>query len=252
MNLTQVEFALALTIFAGLATGIGSLVALFIKKLKSSYLCLALSFSAGVMIYISFSELLPSAVADAGFLLGNLAFFAGIVFIAVIDFLVPHEYIAEHVKVDRKNERLMRAGIFIALGIAIHNFPEGLVTFMATLKDATLGLPIAVAIAIHNIPEGIAVSVPIFYATKSRKKAFIWSFLSGVAEPVGAVIGFLLLSPFLNPTVLSLMLAFVAGIMVFISFDELLPLTFKGENSHLSIIGITVGMLVMALSLCLL
>ncbi|MCK4319320.1 zinc transporter ZupT [Candidatus Micrarchaeota archaeon] len=252
METTVIWLALALTIFAGLSTGIGSLIALFIKKFKDSHLCIALGFSAGVMIYISFSELLPSAVADIGFLFGNLAFFAGILFIALIDFLIPHEYIAEHMKVDKKNRKLMKAGVFIALGIAIHNFPEGLVTFMATLKDVNLGIPLAIAIAIHNIPEGIAISMPIFYATKSRKKAFMWSFLSGVAEPVGAVIGFLLLSPFLTPMLLSAILAFVAGIMVFISFDELLPLTFKGENSHLSIVGIIMGMFVMALSLYLL
>ncbi len=203
------------------------------------------------MIYISFVELLPTAVADVGFFQGNVAFFVGIFFIMLIDFLVPHEYIAEHAKVSKKNRGLMKAGVFTALGIAIHNFPEGLATFMSTLKDVSLGLPIALAIAIHNIPEGIAVSMPVFYATKSRRKAFLYSFLSGIAEPLGAVIGFLLLLPFLTPAILSLTLAFVAGIMVFISFDELLPLSFQGKKAHLAIVGIIAGMLVMMISLCL-
>jgi ZIP family zinc transporter len=148
---------------------------------------------------------------------------------------------------------LMRSGVLIAVGIAIHNFPEGMVTFFsATTGDVAFGIMIAVAIAIHNIPEGIAVSVPIFYATGNRRKAFTYSFLSGVAEPVGALIGYGILFPFLTPTLLSSMLAFVAGIMVFISLDEILPLAHRYGKEHLVLIGIATGMLVMALSLFLL
>ena len=252
MDTTQIWIALLLTFLAGIATGIGSLISLFIKKLKKSYLCFSLGFSAGVMIYVSFAELLSSAIADIGFLIGNIAFFVGIIFIMLIDFIIPHDYIEEHVKVDKRNKKLMMAGLFTALGIAIHNFPEGLAVFMSSLKDINLGIPLAFAIAVHNIPEGIAVSMPIFYATKSRVKAFWYSFFSGIAEPIGAIIGFLILMPFLTPTVLSFMLAFVAGIMVFISFDELLPLSFEHGEGHISILGIIVGMLIMALSLYLL
>ncbi|MEA3255735.1 MAG: zinc transporter ZupT [Candidatus Altiarchaeota archaeon] len=249
---TEIWLPLLLTFLAGIATGIGSLISLFINEFKRSYLCFSLGFSAGVMIYISFAELLSLAVSDVGFLMGNTAFFAGIIFIMLIDFLIPHEYIEEHVKVDKRNKKLMMAGVFTALGIAIHNFPEGLAVFMSSLRDIDVGVSMAFAIAVHNIPEGIAVSMPIYYATKSRKKAFSYSLLSGIAEPIGAIIGFLILAPFLTPTVLSLMLAFVAGIMVFISFDELLPLSFEHDNAHLSIVGITVGMGVMASSLYLL
>ncbi len=252
MNLEQIWMPLLLTTLAGLSTGIGSLISFFIKDFKKCYLCLALGFSAGVMIYVSFAELLASSIESVGFGLGNLAFFVGIVFIAAIDFLVPHEYIEEHVKVDRKNRRLMAAGVFTVIGIAIHNFPEGLAVFMSSLQSPSLGISLAIAIAIHNIPEGIAVSMPIYYATKSRAKAFWLSLLSGLAEPVGAVIGFLILMPFLSPVVLSLSLAFVAGIMVFISFDELLPVSFEYDKSgHLSIVGIIIGMAVMAVSLML-
>lgn len=140
-------------------------------------------------------------------------------------------------------------GMFSALAIGIHNFPEGLATFTSALQDPTLGISIAVAIAIHNIPEGIAVSVPLYYATGSKKKAFKWSFLSGLAEPVGATIGFLILMPFMSDVVFGVLFASVAGIMVFISLDELLPTAEKYGEHHLAIYGLIAGMAVMALSL---
>lgn len=274
INLT---FAMLLTTLAGLATGIGSAIAFFIRTPRYSYLSLMLGFSAGVMIYISFAELLKTAINDVGFGIANIAFFAGIAFIAVIDIAVPHSYEAEQVSdthpgflkrffgkgkgdsigrdapVNHDNAILMRAGLFTAIGIAIHNFPEGMVTFScAATGDLALGMVTAVAIAIHNIPEGIAVSVPIFYATGSRRKAFLYSFSSGLAEPVGALIGYAILMPFLTPALLACLLAFVAGIMVFISLDELLPLAHRYGQSHLAIIGVVIGMAVMAGSLYLL
>ena len=262
-----------LTTLAGLSTGIGSAIAFFIRTPKYSYLAVALGFSAGVMVYISFTELLGTAIEDVGFARANIAFFAGIGFIALIDILVPHEYEEERVASAPQNvtelgqreiaglpprlavpakSSLMRSGVLIALGIAIHNFPEGLVTFCSAATDVTFGIIIAIAIAIHNIPEGIAVSVPIFYATGNRRKAFTYSFLSGVAEPVGALIGYGILFPFLTPALLSSMLAFVAGIMIFISLDEILPLAHRYGQEHLVIIGVATGMAVMAISLFLL
>ncbi len=260
----NLPFAMLLTTLAGLSTGIGSTIAFFIRRPKYSYLAVLLGFSAGVMLYISFAELLRTAIADVGFLTANIAFFIGILVIAVIDILVPHEYEEEHVERREKSglppklaapsqSTLMRSGIFVALGLAIHNFPEGLVTFScAATGDIAFGIMIAVAIAIHNIPEGISVSVPIFYATGSRRRAFTISFLSGVAEPVGALIGYAILLPFLTPALLSSLLAFVAGIMIFISLDEILPLAHRYGQEHLVIIGVTAGMLVMAVSLLLL
>jgi len=267
----NVSFALLLTTLAGLSTGIGSAIAYFIRKPKYSYLAVMLGFSTGVMVYISFAELLRTAIERVGFGIANLGFFAGIVFIAIIDILVPHSYEEEQVEnthplIFRRKKStpekgvtlgqpsiLMRAGVFTALGIAIHNFPEGLVTFSSAITgDVALGIAVAVAIAIHNIPEGIAVSVPIFYATGSRRRAFLWSFSSGVAEPIGALIGYAILRPFLTPTLLSTLLAFVAGIMVYISLDELLPLAHRYGQEHLVITGVGVGMLVMAVSLFLL
>jgi len=252
LNLKEFLIPLALTFLAGLSTGIGSLFALFIKDFKKSYLQFSLGLSAGVMVYVSFVELLGASIEEIGFLKGNLAFFAGIFFIMLIDYLIPHDYLEEHVKSDFKDKKLLSAGMMTTLGIAIHNFPEGLAVFMSSIGDIKLGIALAVAIAIHNIPEGIAVAMPIYFATKSRKKAFWYSLLSGIAEPIGALVGILFLSPFLSVSFMSFLLAFVGGIMVFISFDELLPLAFQHEESHISISGIIIGMLVMALSLHLL
>ena len=252
------NLALLLTLIAGLSTGIGSAIAYVIKKPKMTYLSFALGFSAGVMIYISFVELLPQALTELGQALGVTAFFLGIFFIGFIDMMIPerenphafHGFSKESRASIDKN--LMRTGVFTALAIAIHNFPEGLATFGTALSDVRLGMVIALAIAIHNIPEGISVSIPIFYATGNKNKAFMYSFLSGVAEPVGAIVGFLVFYSFMTGGLLYALLAFVAGIMVYISVDELLPVAHQYGHSHTVIIGVILGMLIMALSLLLL
>ncbi|MDL2316783.1 zinc transporter ZupT [Desulfovibrio sp. OttesenSCG-928-A18] len=276
----KILFAFALTLGAGLATGIGSCIAFLAKRTNTRFLCLALGFSAGVMLYVSFVEILVLArealSAERGAVIGSwltvLGFFGGIGLIALIDKLVPgsenpHEArILEDMQTCLKDpERsargeciseeslgaLRRTGIFTALAIGIHNFPEGLATFTMALNEPATGVAIAVAIAIHNIPEGIAVSVPLFYATGSRRKAFTWSFLSGLAEPIGALTGFLLLLPFFTPLVFGLLFSGVAGIMVFISLDELLPAAERYGEHHLCTYGVLSGMAVMALSLLL-
>ena len=272
---TDLAFALLLTFIAGLSTGIGSAIAYFIKKPKMIYLSFSLGLSAGVMIYVSFAELLVLAVENVGEDWAVLSFFVGILFIGVIDFLVPeadnpHELkglpekegdalpITEDMipgtgsEADRK--ALMRTGMFTALAIGIHNFPEGLATFATALENPGLGVFIAFAIAIHNIPEGISASMPIYYATGDRKLAFKYSFLSGVAEPVGAVLGFLILLPFLDsyPGLLDGLLAFVAGIMIYISLDELLPMAHRYGHNHTVILGVVTGMFIMAVSLLML
>ena len=264
----DVLIAFGLTLFAGLATGAGSALAFYAKRTNTTILSLSLGFSAGVMIYVSFMEIFPKAKESLTEELGNIggswatvgAFFFGIIFIAVIDKLVPdfenpHE-VHRAEEMDKAEpaqsfKKLYRMGVAAALAIAIHNFPEGLATFISALKDTKLGIAIAIAIAIHNIPEGIAVSIPIYYSTGSRRKAFVLSFLSGMAEPVGALIGYTILRPFLNEIVFGLLFAFVAGIMVFISLDELLPAAREYDQPHLAAYGLVSGMLVMALSLLL-
>jgi ZIP family zinc transporter len=254
----NVGIALLLTVFAGLSTGIGSAIAYFIKKPKVVYLSFALGLSAGVMIYISFMEMLPGAIESIGQLKAVIAFFLGIGAIALIDMLIPeaenpHTYEGlDEPAAPHQNGHLMRTGLFTALAIGIHNFPEGLATFASALSDVKLGVFIAVAIAIHNVPEGIAVSVPILYATGNKRKAFLYSFLSGISEPIGAMVGFLILMPFLTPAVLAAVLAFVAGIMIYISLDELLPVAHRYGHGHLVIGGIVAGMLIMAISLLML
>ncbi|MDD5422503.1 MAG: zinc transporter ZupT [Candidatus Omnitrophota bacterium] len=251
MDINRIWLPLLLSFLAGIFTVAGSFITFFVKDFKKSYLQFFLGLSGGVMIYVSFVELLPSSIRDIGPLNANVAFFVGIITVMLIDFFIPHEYIAERIKVGHHDKRLMTAGIFMALGIGIHNFPEGMAVFMSALVNIKVGVMLAIAIALHNIPEGIAVAMPIFYATKSKRKAFWYSFLAGFAEPAGAVITILVLIPFLNHSILSFMLAFVAGVMVFISFDELLPLSCQSDGYHISIFGVITGMAVMALSLIL-
>jgi len=251
MDNAKIWLPLLLSFLAGIFTVAGSFITFFLRDFKRSYLQFALGLSGGVMIYVSFVELLPSAIRNIGPVKANLAFFGGIILFMVIDFLIPHEYIAERIKTGTHDRKLMAAGVFTTLGIAIHNFPEGIAVFMSALANIKLGVALAIAIALHNIPEGIAVAMPIFYATKSKRKAFWYSFFAGFAEPAGAVLAILILMPFLNAAVLSFSLAVVAGIMVFISFDELLPLSCQNEGYHISILGVIMGMAIMALSLIL-
>lgn len=266
MEAKTILIAFGLTLFAGLSTGIGSALAFFAKRTNTKLLCVSLGFSAGVMIYVSFVEIFAKARSSLTAELGNvggvwvtvLAFFGGILLTAIIDKLVPsfenpHEVHKVEEIADTSQaqnfSKLYRMGLFAALAIAIHNFPEGLATFASALKDIKIGIPIAIAIAIHNIPEGIAVSVPLYYATGSRKKAFFYSLLSGLAEPVGAAIGYALLFSFFNDIVFGILFASVAGIMVFISLDELLPAAQEYGEHHFAAYGLVSGMAVMAVSL---
>jgi len=294
-------FALGLTLFAGMATGIGSAVAFAAQRTNYRFLSIATGFSAGVMLYVSFVEIFLKGVNSLTVTYGDYwghwvnaaSFFGGMLLIAQIDHWVPaaenpHEIHSEEESAPLRDpsapipyfyavagagegqsipgvhdhglrhKTLMRMGLFTALAIAIHNFPEGLATFLAALQNPTLGVAIAVAIALHNIPEGISVSVPIFYATGNRKKAFVYSFLSGLAEPFGAGVAYLILrllvggeAGVIPPQVMGILFGGVAGIMVYISLDELLPTSRAYGQGHDSIFGLMGGMLVMALSLLL-
>ena len=255
----EILFALGLTLIAGLSTGIGSLIAFLAKRTNTKFLSSALGLSAGVMIYVSFMELMPEATTQLADIYSArqaqiymlLAFFLGIGCIALIDNLVPEDENPHEVHTEEEINRqgLKRTGMMLALAIGIHNFPEGLATFTSALTNMEIAIPIVFAIAIHNIPEGIAVSVPIYHATQDRKKAFIYSFLSGMAEPVGALLGFIFLAPIWSPTLNATMLAFVSGIMIYISFDELLPGTEKFGHHHLGLFGVILGFALMAGSL---
>ena len=275
----NIMFAFMLTLIAGLSTGVGSLIAFFAKKTNKKFLSISLGFSAGVMIYVSMIEIFVKAQNALSAELGEkpgaiwtvVAFFGGMFLIALIDKVIPSgenpheprnviadcegcgecEVCVKEQKAKREKEQLMRTGVFTALAIAIHNFPEGMATFVSAFQDPSIAIPIVAAIAIHNIPEGIAVSVPIYQATGSRRQAFMYSFLSGFAEPVGALIGWLVLIPIMSDMVYGIIFAGVAGIMVFISIDELLPAAREYGEHHLSVYGMIAGMMVMAASLLL-
>ncbi len=261
--MNSVLMAVLLTGFAGLSTCVGGLMVFFSKKLNAKLLSFTLGISAGVMIYISFMELLVKAIsalgegygAKMGTSVAVVAFFSGMVLVGMIDKLIPETKIADSmsgckaIKKNEKNKCLMRTGVITAVVMGVHNFPEGMATFVSALNSPVTALPIVVAIAIHNIPEGIAVAVPIFYATGSRAKAFLYSALSGMAEPVGAIIGYLILMPFINDTVNAIIFSVIAGIMVFISVDELLPAAHDYGEHNLSVTGLVVGMAIMAVSL---
>ncbi|HED0773178.1 TPA: zinc transporter ZupT [Campylobacter jejuni] len=283
----QIFIAMLLTFFAGFSTAIGSIIAFFSRKDDLRVLSLGLGFSAGVMIYISFMEILPTALKDFknyynshwAELLGLACFFGGILISLLIDKLIPEDVNPHEPKEDLSElkicplpqkgqnppkfhpgeklhqintKALKRTGIFTALAIAIHNFPEGFATFISSLDNLTLGIAIAIAVAIHNIPEGLAVSLPIYHATGDKKKAFIYSALSGFAEPLGAFVGALILLPFIGDLTLAISFAVIAGIMVFISLDELLPAAKTYDKAHDSLYGLIAGMAIMALSLNLL
>ncbi len=258
--------ALLLTLIAGLSTGLGGVIVLLTRKFSTKTLSFALGFSAGVMLFISMTELFAEARASLGSAFGErtgllytvLAFFAGIALIALIDNLIPskdnpHEYSAAPSEDGAVPDStgLMRLGLFSVIAIAIHNFPEGMATFVSAMESPRTGISIAVAVAIHNIPEGIMVAIPIYYATRKKGKAVGNAFLSGLAEPVGGVVGYLLLSRIFDQSLNGTVLAVVAGIMTYIALDELLPSAEKFGHHHLSIIGVTAGMAVMAASMIL-
>jgi ZIP family zinc transporter len=268
MNANNVLLAFGLTLIAGLSTAIGGLLTLFCKRTNTKLLSVVLGFSAGVMIYVSFVEILFQARVSLVNYLGErtgswitaAAFFGGIFLIAIIDRIIPsYENPHESRRIedmgncstDKQDQKLLRVGTLTALALTIHNFPEGLASFTSAVKSPSLGIAIAFAIAIHNIPEGIAVSVPVYCATGSRKRAFMLSFFSGLTEPFGALIGYLVLLPFFNDIVFGVLFAGIAGIMVFISLDELLPTAREYGEHHHSIFGLIGGMMVMAVSLIL-
>lgn len=250
---------LLLAIGAGLSTAIGSLMSVMVRKPGPRFMSFTLGFSAGVMILISFTELLAGALKSdgVGFVWAYLAFFIGMGVYFLIDLLVPHEYLGQHDhragKYDlaggKSPQALERTGVLVALGLSIHNFPEGMATFIGGMEDVHLGLAIAVAIAIHNIPEGLAISASIYAATGNRGKAFLWSCFSGFSEIVGACLAAIVLMPFLTEIFIGFTLAAVGGIMVAISIDELLPAAKAFGSEHMPIVGVMTGMAVMVISL---
>lgn len=255
--------ALAVTTAAGLATGLGGLLVFASKKPNPRILAFGLAFAGGAMVYVSLVEILAKSFQSftldygdkLGFTWGTLSFLAGVMLIVTIDRLVPNPH--ERLEVDdpyfREHNRdyVKRVGMLTAFAITAHNFPEGLATFFATLENPGVGMPLAFAIAIHNIPEGIAIAVPVYFATHNKAYAFIACLLSGLAEPIGAIIGYAVLRPFLSEAMFGAVFGIIAGVMVFLALDELLPAAKRYAKGHETVYGLVAGMGVLAISLVL-
>lgn len=269
-----------LTLFVGLTMGIGSLMSFVVSGKYKKLLSLSLSFSAGIMIYVSFMEMLPEGIHHIQEYIGEnyswvalLWFFSGMFITAVIERFVhafagefhdhnepghhTHEHVGTHKHShnhshnnNQKNDgHLSKLSLMSAIAIGIHNIPEGLALFTLGTNDISLAYPLAAAVIIHNIPLAVAISVPLVYSTGSRKKAFLYTILVGLMQPIGAVLGYVLLSNYLNDLLFGILFSVVAGIMVFVSLDELLPTALRGEDHHISVYGAIAGMIVMALAL---
>lgn len=249
---------LLLALGAGLSTMIGSLLGLVMRNPGPRFISVTVGFSAGIMIFISFGELLPGAITTEGigFLKAHAAFFSGMAGYFLIDLLVPHDYLGQHdharIKDEPPHHTMERTGVLVALGLSIHNVPDGMAIFVAGAKDIHLGFAIAVAIAIHNIPMGLAISAPIYRATANRKKAFLWSFFAGLTGIVGACLAAIVLMPFLSDTVMGFVFAVVGGIMVVIAIDELVPAAKELSSEHTPMVGVIAGMIVTMIAVWLL
>lgn len=273
--MNNVLLSFGLTVLVGLTMGVGSIMSFIVSNTHKKLLAISLSFAAGIMIYVSFMEMLPEGIhliegylGDKGNIIAISWFFGGMFLSAIIEKLVhvfagdyhdhhhghshDHDHEEDHHNHDHEQEEvhhLSKLGIMSAVAIGVHNLPEGLALFTAGIKDIKLALPIAAAVIIHNIPLSIAISVPIYYSTGSKKKAFLYTTMVGLCQPLGAIIGYVLLSKHFNDLLFGILFSVVAGIMVFVSLDELLPASQKYEDHHISVYGAIAGMIVMAISL---
>lgn len=260
----EVLLSLGLTTIVGLTMGLGGILAFFINEKNKKFFSLSLSFAAGIMIYAAFMAILPEGIhhleeymGENGKFVALLGFFGGMVFIAIMEKWVHkhgghhgHSHGENHTHENEENgEHLSNLGIMSAVAIAIHNLPEGLTIFTTGINDISLALPIAFAVILHNIPLGIAISVPIYYSTGDKKKAFLYTFIVGLFQPIGAILGYLLFANLSTELFFGLLFTVVSGIMIFVSLDELLPSSQRDNDHHISVYGAIAGMLVMALSL---
>lgn len=255
----NVLIAFSVTILASLATVVGGALVLFFKQPSPRLLSFGLAFAGGAMVYVSLTEILNKSIQSfsegfddrIGFALGTFAFLLGIILVLILDRLVPNPHVAldqGNVK-NQSHAALYRTGLLTLFAITAHNFPEGLATFFATLENATVGVPLAAAIAIHNIPEGIAIAIPVYMATQNKGLALGASFLSGLAEPVGALLGYAILAPFMSPVVYGIVFGLIGGVMVYLALDELLPAAKRYSKGHETVYGLVTGMSVLGISL---
>lgn len=254
----NVLVALGVCAAAAFSTVLGSLFVLFSKEPSPRLLAFGLAFAGGAMVYVSLVEIFWKADASfaslhdpkTAYIYATLSFFAGVLLLILIDRFVPNPHGAMSAS-NGDQSHIKRVGLLAAFAITAHNLPEGLATFLATLENPTVGIPLAAAIAIHNIPEGVSIAIPVYYATGSKKKALIATCLSALAEPVGALIGYAILAPFLTPAVFAVVFGMIAGAMVFLALDELLPTAKRYAQGHETVYGMVSGMAALAASLVL-
>lgn len=255
---SNVVIAFLVCLFAGLSTVVGAAFLLRAEKLNPRVLAFGLAFAGGAMVYVSLGEIFTkslvafsqSYVDKQAYTYATLAFFAGVMLLVFVDLLVPNPHNGSTVNgAAHDPDYVKRVGVLAAVAISAHNLPEGLATFFATLDDPLVGLPLAAAIAIHNIPEGVSIAIPIYYATGSKKKALGATVISAMAEPVGALVGYIVLAPYLSPTVFGVVFGVIAGAMVFLALDELLPAAKRYAKGHETVYGMVLGMAVLAASL---
>ncbi len=257
----HVLMAFGITLAAGLATVLGSALVFFQKTPSPRVLAFGLAFAAGAMVFVSLTEIFGksvdsfSEVSSAGFSWATAAFLTGLLAILALDRLIPNPHETLDVNdprfLDKNQSYLRRIGLMSAFAITAHNFPEGLATFFATLESPTLGAPLAFAIAVHNIPEGISIAAPIYFATQNKRLTVLACLISGLAEPLGAVMGYFILKPFLSPEIFGWVFGIIAGAMVFLAMDELLPAAKRYSDGHETVYGLVGGMGVIATSLAL-
>ncbi|KAK6138349.1 hypothetical protein DH2020_027933 [Rehmannia glutinosa] len=261
---SQVLVALALSLLGGLSTSIGALFVVINQTPNLKMLGLLQGFAAGLMLSISFLDLAHNAINSIGFLRGNLWFFGGVIFFAVVANFIPEPTIAPtpDVKNKKKNgdeggkdtmkkhrRQVLFSGIITAIGISLHNFPEGMAVFLGSMKGLRVGLNLALAIALHNIPEGVAVALPVYFATQSKWQAFKLATLSGLAEPLGVIIVAYLFPSSLSPDILEGLLGAVGGVMAFLTLHEMLPLAFDYAGQKQAVKAVFFGMAFMSASL---
>ena len=234
--------ALLVSTIAGLSTMLGALVIFFKWKDQNinKFITASLAFSLAIMIGISITDLIPESTF---ILLKNYGVGKGIVisFITFIIGILLVKYLHKLMnKTEQKND-LYKLGILNMLALILHNFPEGIATFMSSYKDIELGLKLALAIAFHNIPEGISIAVPIYYATKSKKNAIFKTFLSGIAEPIGAIIAYIFLSKYITDNFISMILLLVGGIMITLAIEVIFPKAKKYNLDKYLYLGLIIG-----------
>ncbi|MGL4491095.1 MAG: zinc transporter ZupT [Rhizobiaceae bacterium] len=256
----NVLVAFAVCVFASLSTVVGAAFLLRADKADPRALAFGLAFAGGAMVYISLGEIFQKSYtaflevyADKqAYTYATYAFFAGVFLLAIVDRLIPNPHNASGTEAKKADpDYVKRVGVMAAIAITVHNLPEGLATFFATLDDPVVGMPLAFAIAVHNIPEGVSIAIPIYYATGSKSKALAATIISALAEPLGAILGYLVLAPFLSPTVFAVVFGMIAGAMVFLALDELLPAAKRYAKGHETVYGMVSGMAVLAASLVL-